>query len=589
LTLRGRRSLALEAAGPPAATPEVAGDDTVHVVLDGTLHGDLDGAGSVLRAYRERGEAVLPRLRGAFALVIWDADRQRLLCVRDPLGIYPLFYADAGPELLISTSLEALTRHPGVSRDLNRVLLAEHLLSWFPAPEQTCFTAVARVLPGSVTVVEASGRRSSYRSWNPALQGDTDNGIGAGDRARFGELLDRAVDRCLELGPAGIYLSGGIDSVSIAAVAARRSRQAGRPRPLALSLVFPDPECNEEETQRRVAADLGLPSLVLPLQEATGPSGIVAAGVHRSSGLAAPLLNCWLPAYERLAAEAGQRGCRVILSGGGGDEWLGVSPYLAADLLSGLDLPEFWRFILSWRRSYALSAPQLARSAWEFGVRPVVASPVRTRLARTAPGVLARRRLRRNTRALPDWLAPDPALRRAMLERSSAPAAAAEPAPDESSLGHYRADGSAALAHPFVAMEKEENFDYSRRLGIVLRAPYWDAELVEFLYRTPPAVLASGGRNKGLARSLLAERFPELGFERQKKIVSINYFASLVGEEGPRAWRDLGGMEALGSLGVVDGPRAAETMEPALRLRDARTAGTYWNLLVLESWVRQRM
>ena len=76
----------------------------------------------------------------------------------------------------------------------------------------------------------------------------------------FDALLDQAVDRCLALGPTAIYLSGGLDSISVAAVATDRARNRGLNDPLALSLHFPEPQSNEEKVQRGVARELGLSS-----------------------------------------------------------------------------------------------------------------------------------------------------------------------------------------------------------------------------------------------------------------------------------------------------------------------------------------
>ena len=65
-------------------------------------------------------------------------------------------------------------------------------------------------------------------------------------------MLDQAVDRCLSTGPTGIFLSGGLDSISVAAVAAGRARQLSRPAPIAFSLGFPHPSCDERAIQSKL-------------------------------------------------------------------------------------------------------------------------------------------------------------------------------------------------------------------------------------------------------------------------------------------------------------------------------------------------
>src|SRR6266508_3064658 len=214
------------------------------LVLDGTLYnrsdlqnelGDLPGpAGTgdaevILAGYERWGEDVLKRLRGAFALLLWDNSRDVLLCLRDPLGSYPLFYAQGHEELLISTSVNVLIRQPNVSRGLNRAALVDHLVDRYPRLEATSYDAVSRMPPGHVLRVTKEGR-SSYRYWDPSPDG-TVKWLTPDEVEQFDELFDRAVSRCLSVGPAGIFLSGGLDSVSVAAVATERCRIEGLPKP----------------------------------------------------------------------------------------------------------------------------------------------------------------------------------------------------------------------------------------------------------------------------------------------------------------------------------------------------------------------
>jgi hypothetical protein len=86
------------------------------------------------------------------------------------------------------------------------------------------------------------------------------------------------------------------------------------------------------------------------------------------------------------------------------------------------------------------------------------------------------------------------------------------------------------LGHPLVAMELEELFEQSRRLGVRVLQPFWDAALVEFLYRTPPAMLNQTGRSKGLVRDTVARRFPRLGFETQLKVTATRFGRSVIAQ-----------------------------------------------------------
>ncbi len=124
-----------------------------------------------------------------------------------------------------------------------------------------------------------------------------------------------------------------------------------------------------------------------------------------------------------------------------------------------------------------------------------------------------------------------------------------------------------SLDHALLAMELEEYFEAGRRLGVRFGHPFWDADLLTLLYRTPPELLNQGGRSKGLVRSMLARRFPELGFERQRKVSGTPVSRRIFVEEGGAAWRRLGGATALSDLGVVDARAVSDLVEGLQRYR----------------------
>ena len=169
-------------------------------------------------------------------------------------------------------------------------------------------------MPGHALTWRA-GESSVGRYFDPLSPGRPVQWLSDPEVEQFGEMLDQSVTRCLEISPAAIFLSGGLDSVSVAAVAADASARMGLPPPLALSLRFPHPDVDEADIQRRVAAQLGLPLVLLDLEEAVGPEGIFPAGLELCRTWPAPQLNPWLPAYCRLALEGRDRGRGVRACG----------------------------------------------------------------------------------------------------------------------------------------------------------------------------------------------------------------------------------------------------------------------------------
>lgn len=587
------RSLRLVGGGAPRpATAHVA---TCGVVFDGVLYNraeldrQLDGvapaasdAERVARAYLRWGAGMLPHLRGLFAIVVWDGERDQLFCARDRMGIHPLYYAEVGEELFVSSSLDALVALPSVPTTLNRAALADRLCGRWSAIGETYYAAVSR-LPSGHAMRRTSRGVEAYRYWDPAPLGQPMQWVRDDAVERFDDAFDRAVGRCLDSGPAGIFLSGGLDSVSIAALAAENSRDRGYPVPWALSLAFPDPECNEESVQRGVAHDLGLPQVMIPFDVAAGRDGLLMSALELSRTSAQPLLNFWLPAYMHLAAEGQQRGCTTILTGSGGDEWLGVSSYLAADLISAFDfrgLYELWR---TQRKSYTTSSWSLVKDmAWYFGGKPLLTGAAVEMLRRAAPSVLDANKRRFIARTTPDWVAPEPELRRELNER-------AERNTGQPEFGQfYLRTMKRALDHLLPTLEVEETFDAGRRLGQRKLSPYWDADLVELLFRIPPDVLNRGGRSKGLVRQAMARRFPHLGFEAQKKVVAVNYFASVVHREWQGGWERLGGVPTLERLGIVDVSKMEPTFREHLATQQTRNYFNMWDTINLEVWARER-
>ncbi len=581
------------------APPACAEHPDCSVIFDGALFNRSDlqdelgevrlpsnsDAHLILAAYLKWGEGFLSRLRGTFALIIWDNLREALLCLRDPMGSHPLFHAASGNDLVVSPSIEVLLAQPNVSRELNRPALVDYFLDRYPRLEETCHESVSRVPPGHVLRVGRAERRS-YRYWDPSPDG-TVKWLTPDEVEKFDDLLDRAVGRCLDFGQAGIFLSGGLDSVTVAAVATTRSSDEGSLKPWALSLIFPDPQSNEEVVQRGVAAQLWLPQVVKPFFEATGTNGLLGPALALSSSLTAPLMNTWLPAYYQLALEGKRRGCQTILTGGGGDEWLGLSPLLAADLLRDLDFGNLYRLWQSMRRSLRRSSLALAWNLlWKFGAQQLVLPPAHRFVTDVAPWALKLRRslaLRPAPWIPPTWLAPDTELRRQFdLRREEEHANQLQ-----SSQSFYIRDIRPALEHPVVSWELEEIFEVYQRAGVRMLQPFCDADLVDMLYRTPPFMLIQNGRNKGLVRSSLARRFPYLGFERQRKVEATSFYASLIYKDGNAIWQQLGGVRTLSELGIVDEGRLRPEIEQLLaRREDGSAAPRVWSTLNLETWAR---
>jgi hypothetical protein len=234
------------------------------------------------------------------------------------------------------------------------------------------------------------------------------------------------------------------------------------------------------------------------------------------------------------------------------------------------------------QRSYPYSKGTVARNLlWTYGLRAILGDGARGILERTSPEALARRERWRFAQRTPAWVAPDPRLRDLMFERYRV---------------HKRTPRRGALDNPMVAYELEEFYESGHPLGIPLLHPFWDADLTAFLARVPPRLLMRDGYSKGLVRQSLRQEFPQLGFDRARKVTATGFYRSLVVREGVEAWRRMGGAQALAQLDIVDGPALDRHMKDLLRHGDAGLSGAdpgkmwqIWYVLTTEAWLRPRL
>jgi len=279
----------------------------------------------LVHLWEEEGERFVERLRGMFAIALWDKRRRRLLLARDRFGIKPLYYRHVGGELSFASELKAMLEQPGFSREIDPQAVSAYLaFNSIPAP-LTIF-AEARKLPPGYLLISEGGEVELRRFARPgAVEGDERGGSEDELAAELREVLDDSVRAHLVADvPVGVLLSGGVDSGALAALA---SAHAGEPV-RTFSIGFEEEGFNELSRARLVAERYGtdhhelivrpdavalLPKLVEAFDEPFGDSSA-------------------LPTY--LVSELAASQVKVALSGEGGDELFGGYYTYVADLLA---------------------------------------------------------------------------------------------------------------------------------------------------------------------------------------------------------------------------------------------------------------
>jgi len=185
----------------------------------------------LLHLYREFGVNFLDRVRGMFAVVLWDRARHELIFARDRFGIKPLYVHRNRDRLVFGSEIKALFADPDTPRrvDWERALSNSYInsaLYFTGADPETCFTDVELVPAACVEVIDLrTGQSRRHRYWR-FPEADVDSGVdGVELTRRYGELLAESVVECATAdAELGLFLSGGIDSSAVAALAAANDR-----------------------------------------------------------------------------------------------------------------------------------------------------------------------------------------------------------------------------------------------------------------------------------------------------------------------------------------------------------------------------
>ncbi len=402
----------------------------------------LNDAEFVAAIYGRVGVDVFSRLRGAFAAAVVDRAHARTILGRDQAGLEPVFYrVDAGAGTLLSAATAQGVAHAAGTARLNRTALADAVCRRFPDVEETFFADVRR-LPAGAYVTLADGRVHVTRYWDPLPIDRPVPWLSAGDMPDVEAARARAIRRCTELGRTAIFLSGGIDSVSIAATAADEARDRGTTAPIGLLLGLPHEACDERPTQLAVSRALGMPHRLLEFGDAVGSTPLLDQALDISRAMSSPLMNAWTPPYLALAHVGRAMQASTILTGIGGDEWFSTSDRAAADMVMRGRLFELRRFRQTWMRTEN-GRGFLRQSAF----RPVAGAMAAT----LAPRAWNWARARRTFTSDPLWVAPDRQIRAAQRERVARTLSPAR------AVGSFAQDESRdILAHTGTSMEMEE-------------------------------------------------------------------------------------------------------------------------------------
>ncbi|HKB13480.1 MAG TPA: asparagine synthase (glutamine-hydrolyzing) [Vicinamibacterales bacterium] len=317
----------------------IAIDGGITVVQNGEIYNyvelraELERAGRIFRTssdteviahlYAVHGVRAFERMRGMFAVAIWDAPQQRLVLARDRVGKKPLYYAKRNGEVVFGSEVKALLAVADAPPAVNAAALLSFFTFGYVAGEQSIFDGIERLPPGSALVVDVARggvAASPYWQW-PIAPAHTEMDAGEAVERLRAEVDESVRIRLRSDVPLGAFLSGGMDSAAVLALMARHSR-----RPVqTFTIGFGDAAYDEIDDARATARHFGADHH----EQIVSPDCVAVAGAlayHYDEPFADASA---IPTYH-VAALARQH-VTVALSGDGGDElFAGYTPYTSA-------------------------------------------------------------------------------------------------------------------------------------------------------------------------------------------------------------------------------------------------------------------
>jgi len=499
----GNRRLAIIDLSAAGHQPMTDRDEDIVLTYNGEIYNykelrrDLEAAGFAFRSqtdteviltlYQREGPEFVRRLRGMFALAIWDRRTRRLTLARDRFGIKPLYYSRHNGMWVFASEIRAIRASRLVDTPVNPLALAAFLrLGSIPGP-MTAFEGVRELPPGALLIVSDAGDGTLNRYWEvpaPALR--VVNPKGAPSELRT-LLLDSVRRHLMSDVPIGVFLSGGVDSAALVAL----MREIGHSKIRTLSIAFPEKEFDESGDAARIASRYETQHVVLEVRGedvARDLKGIIAS-------MDQPTIDGINTYYvSRLARWSGTT---VALSGLGGDE-------LFCGYASFRYVPRvlfFQRAVLGIPVGRPLLCAMLAgfRSQRAARLRESLTCPPTVYSAYLAVrGLLARSELMAITRPGP--------LQDAVREFDpvSTLAAFAPPLPEDP----VAATGVLELRAYLHNQLLRDTDVMSMTHGIEVRVPYLDHPLVEFAMTLPAGLRFDGKPRKWILIEALRDILP---------------------------------------------------------------------------------
>lgn len=472
----------------------------------------------ILYSYQTWGEACVEHLLGDFAFVIWDSRRKCVFCARDHFGSKPLFFVTRKSLFMAGNTLDCLRLHPFVSARLDELALSDFLLfGEFSQPDMSIFSDIRRLPPAHMLTYSIESDVTTIRRyWSLPIEESIHFHHPEECVRYFLKLFQSSVADRLRTNKVGVFLSGGMDSSSVAALAAEllpgsRGEKSLKAYTSVYKSLIPDSEGHFSDV---VATHLGVSHFELALDEYDLFDEWTKDSHHTPEPIDAPLFAGPIDLYRNLVEDS----FRVALTGEGGD---GLFYPSQIDFLTLMRRMGVSKTLLGMYRSW-----QEQRRFPPWYLRSTIKTQLRKRRSIALP-------------TFPPWMAYDLVSRFELAERWKAYWIR-----DQQPVAH------ATRPQAYQVLSRNwgnylESFDPGfTRYALEVRNPLFDLRLVRFALRIAPMPYYV---NKSLLRRSMRERLPPVILRRPKTPLLADHIRARLEKGWTPKMREL----------RADGPRVA--------------------------------
>lgn len=522
---------------------------------------DPTDADLILAAYRQWDRDCAARLIGDFAFAIWDQRRSRLFAARDPMAMRPFYYRTERRRIHFGSEIKQILAAPSVPAAIFEPAIATHLAAEAGPLDWTAYEGIRQLAPGHSLLAGEHGAHT-WRHWDV----DPDHLEYRDDQDyadHFLEIFKEALRcRLRSVQPVGLFLSGGMDSGSIASTVGwlREAGESAIPPLRTFSWAFETlPQCDERHISRKIVERYQLPATDITADDAWPLRDYPEEAPHPDE----PFIGTYEALYRRGLRAAQEHGIALMLSGDGGDAAMGGNYYDYLGLLRSGRLSTAYREMRHQAQGTARGLP---------GVIKRYLATLATLSGRSWPR-------RQEPPSFPSWIRPEFARETSL--REIVEQGRAMPSMD----GLMRRQRYLATFWPMDLRGTMWMERLRASFGMAHVEPWNDRRITSFALAVPQWRLSLPSETKRLARRAMAGIMPEDVRRDARKVFAYPLYRRALQESATATVRDLITDSEVAARGYVDEQKLHAAYESILS-NGGPTHG-FWEVLTLEMWLRR--